>query len=138
MSRFYKVHQKQVSSQEHKRKCIAALECGLIPLFVRVHPADNVAIIVAEDGAAPGTHDATGFTVRERIPQSHKVALARMQKGEPVMRYGQTIGMANRDVEMGSWVREEDLDLLLAAESGRNAVGNSGANGVAHARWFYV
>jgi galactarate dehydratase len=78
-----------------------------------VHPADNVGIIVAAEGAGP-EEAADGFRVRERIPQSHKVALARLQKGEPVVRYGQSIGLINREVEAGCWVREEDLDLPAA------------------------
>jgi galactarate dehydratase len=86
----------------------------LIPLFVRVHSKDNVAIIVAPEGAKPGVRDEDGFTVRDQIPQSHKVALARIERGAPVVRYGQTIGLANRDVEVGSWVREEDLSLPTA------------------------
>ena len=91
-----------------------ALECGLIPLYVKVHQADTVAIIVAAEGAAPGEQDSGGFTVRERIPQSHKVALAHISKGEPIVRYGQTIGLASRDIDRGCWVREEDLDLPSA------------------------
>jgi galactarate dehydratase len=79
-----------------------------------VHESDNVAIIVAPEGVAPGVHDATGFAVRESIPQSHKVALARILSGEPVVRYGQTIGLANRTLEAGSWVREDDLSLPAA------------------------
>jgi len=31
--------------------------------------------------------------------------------GEPVLRYGQTIGIANRAIQAGSWVREELLDI---------------------------
>ena len=91
-----------------------ALECGLVPLFIRVHDRDNVAIIVASEGAAPGVDAASGFTVRDRIPQSHKVALSAIQTGEPVIRYGQTIGLANRSVAAGEWVREDDLSLPAA------------------------
>ncbi len=81
---------------------------------MKVNPADNVGIIVAAEGAAPSSLDVHGFAVRERVPQSHKVALARIAKGQAVVRYGQTIGLINRDVETGAWVREEDLDLPAA------------------------
>src|SRR5215470_16301917 len=70
-------------------------------MFIRVHPSDNVGIIV----------DPEGFTARERIPQSHKMALRAIEAGEPVIRYGQTIGLANRRIEEGAWVREELVDL---------------------------
>ena len=80
------------------------LECGLPPLYLRVHESDNAAIIVAPEGAK----------LRESIPQSHKVALARVDRGQPVIRYGQIIGLANRPIEPGSWIREEMLDLPAA------------------------
>jgi galactarate dehydratase len=39
------------------------------------------------------------------------VALQDVAVGEPVLRYGQTIGIANREIRAGGWVREEMLDL---------------------------
>ncbi len=83
----------------------------LPPLFIRVHQADNVAIVVDSEGIAAGTALPDGFTVREDIPQSHKLTLSSLNAGDPVLRYGQIIGYANRGMEAGSWVREEMLDL---------------------------
>ena len=74
------------------------------PLFIQVHPRDNVAIIVSPDG----------YRGREHIPQSHKVTLSDVQAGQPVLRYGQTIGLANRPLPAGSWVREEMLEMPAA------------------------
>ena len=84
------------------------------PLFVKVNEIDNVGIIVAADGVLAGAQDSSGLMVSERIPQSHKVALRRIEDGEPILRYGQTIGFANREIERGCWVREEYLDLPAA------------------------
>jgi galactarate dehydratase len=55
-----------------------------------------------------------GLTAREHIPQSHKIALSAIERGSPVLRYGQIIGRANRVIPAGSWVREEMLDLPAA------------------------
>ncbi|HWC98158.1 MAG TPA: galactarate dehydratase [Candidatus Sulfopaludibacter sp.] len=74
-------------------------------MHIRVHPRDNVAIIVDPEGLT---------TPRERIPQSHKMALADLAPGEPVLRYGSVIGYANRAIPAGSWVREEMLDMPVA------------------------
>lgn len=52
-----------------------------------------------------------GLTVREHIPQSHKIALIGIERGAPVFRYGQIIGRANRTIPAGSWVRAEMLEL---------------------------
>ncbi len=69
--------------------------------LVRIHPSDNVAIVV----------DPAGHHAREHIPQSHKVTLQDIAAGEPILRYGHTIGLALRDLPAGSWVREDLLTL---------------------------
>jgi galactarate dehydratase len=78
----------------------------LRPLFVKVHPADNVAIIVNEGGLAAGTRFASGLVLVEAIPEAHKVALAPIARGEAVVRYGVEIGRAEQDLAAGSWVHE--------------------------------
>jgi galactarate dehydratase len=83
----------------------------LTPLFLRVHKRDNVAIVVSADGALAGAAETSGLTAREWIPQSHKIALGSFTAGQPVVRYGETIGYANRSIERGAWVREEFIDL---------------------------
>jgi galactarate dehydratase len=93
---------------------VAEVKCRLPPLFVKVNEIDNVAIVVAGDGVLLGARDSSGLIVRERIPQSHKVALRRIEDGEPILRYGQTIGFANREIEPGCWVREDYLELPSA------------------------
>lgn len=69
--------------------------------LVRIHPLDNVAIVV----------DPAGHQAREHIPQSHKVTLVDIAPGEPIRRYGHTIGLALRPLPAGSWVREDLLTL---------------------------
>ena len=83
----------------------------MTPLFIRVHDRDNVAIIVAPEGATPALNTGSTFQLREFIPQSHKVALAELEAGERVYRYGEVIGYANRFIGAGTWVRQEMLDL---------------------------
>jgi len=73
-------------------------------MYIRVNEQDNVAIIVRPEG----------LMAREHIPQGHKIALRDLERGEPVLRYGQTIGLANRAIAAGSWVREELIDLPAA------------------------
>ncbi len=55
-----------------------------------------------------------GLTARERIPQSHKIALRDFDEGAPIVRYGVTIGHALRPIPAGSWIREDMLDLPRA------------------------
>jgi len=80
-------------------------------MYIRVDGRDNVAIVVSPDGVSPGAALPDGLTARETVPQSHKIALCDFDSGDPVLRYGQIIGHANRRIPRGSWVRKEWLDL---------------------------
>lgn len=91
----------------------------MVPLYLCVHESDNVGIIVDPDGAIAGQASPSGFAVLERIPQSHKIALHPIAVSEPVLRYGQTIGYANRPIPAGAWVREEFIDLPLPPQLDR-------------------
>jgi galactarate dehydratase len=82
-------------------------------MYIRVHPRDNVAIVVHPEGMASGEELPGGITVREHIPQSHKIALNDFAVGDPILRYGQPIGYANRPIPAGSWVREDLIDMPL-------------------------
>ena len=81
------------------------------PPYLRVHEVDNVGIVVDPNGLRAGTQLLSGLTLRESIPQAHKIALEAIDPGAPVVRYGQTIAFAKRAIEAGSWVREELLEV---------------------------
>jgi len=83
-------------------------------IYIQVHPRDNVAILVDPEGVSAGTVLPGGITARERIPQSHKVALEALEAGQPIVRYGHAIGFARRPIPAGSWVREELMDMPSA------------------------
>jgi galactarate dehydratase len=83
-------------------------------MLIRVHPQDNVAIVVDPEGVPAGREHPGAPPARERIPQSHKLLLRDLAPGDPVLRYGQPIGYANRAIPAGSWVREELLDMPAA------------------------
>ena len=86
---------------------------GKAPSHIRAHERDNVAIVVAPEGLRAGTQLPSGPTLRDSIPQAHKIALSDIEIGEPVVRYGHTIAFAKRAIRVGSWVREESLDAPL-------------------------
>src|SRR5437660_9407692 len=86
----------------------------MAPLYIQVDARDNVAIIVNPEGLPAGTSFRSGLALMERIPQSHKVALRPIESGEPIVRYGQIIGLAARAIGAGAWVREELVQLPKA------------------------
>jgi len=67
---------------------------------------DNVAVVVTPGGLPAGARLAPGLELREAIPEAHKVALADLATGDAIVRYGVTIGYANRPIMRGSWVHE--------------------------------
>jgi galactarate dehydratase len=79
------------------------------PLYILMHPADNVAIVANDGGLDAGTTFESGLTLREKVPQGHKVALVDIPAGGAVRRYNVPIGYAARDIEAGAWVTERLL-----------------------------
>jgi galactarate dehydratase len=84
------------------------------PLYIRMHAADNVAIAVNDGGLSAGAVFEDGLTVREAVPQGHKVALTDLPAGCEVRRYNVVIGRTTRDVTAGSWVHERLLEMPQA------------------------
>lgn len=78
----------------------------LRPLTIKVHPADNVAIVVNSGGLPAGTAFDDGLTLREHVPQGHKVALVAIAQDAPILRYGEVIGYATKPIPPGSWIDE--------------------------------
>jgi len=82
-----------------------------VPRVIRMHPDDNVAIVVNDHGLPAGVQVPSGPVLRERVPQGHKVALADIAAGAPVRRYNVTIGFAAQPLPAGAWVNEQRLTM---------------------------
>ena len=81
------------------------------PLHIRMHPADNVAIVANDGGLPAGTRFADGLTLVDRVPQGHKVALVDLPEGAAVLRYNVPIGYALKPTPAGAWVHERLLQM---------------------------
>ncbi len=79
-----------------------------MPRTIRLSPEDNV--VVAVDQITSGA-TAAGVVARERVPRGHKMAIAGIREGEPVRKYGQTIGFASKAITPGDWVHEQNVGL---------------------------
>ncbi len=84
------------------------------PRTVRLHPDDNVAVVLNDGGLPAGTVLPGGPVLVDKVPQAHKVALTDLAAGDAVRRYGVVIGRANRALPAGSWVHERLLDMPAA------------------------
>ncbi len=76
------------------------------PLYVKVHPEDNVAIVVNQGGLRRGARFESGLVLAEDVPEGHKVALRDIPQGTPILRYGVVIGYADAPIAGGDWVHE--------------------------------
>jgi altronate dehydratase small subunit len=73
---------------------------------------------------AQGTTDGSQIEVRDKkgrsefmavigdVPYGHKIALAALKPGDPVIKYGESIGAASRAVKKGEYVHVHNLDSL--------------------------
>jgi SAF domain len=79
------------------------------PVIV-ISAADNVG--TALETLEPGrvvTRDTAAVTVRERIPRGHKIALAAIAAGAPVIKYGNSIGTATSEIAPGAHVHTHNV-----------------------------
>lgn len=76
------------------------------PRLIRIHESDNVAVVVTEGGLPAGTRISDELVLVDAVPEAHKLALVDIAAGAPILRYGVTIGYANRAIARGSWVHE--------------------------------
>jgi len=80
-------------------------------LTLQIHPDDNVA--VALSGLAAGTKIEAGIPLRETVKRGHKIALAALPAGSPVIKYGMRIGTATAAIAPGDWVHTHNLKTAL-------------------------
>jgi altronate hydrolase len=80
-------------------------------LAIRVHLRDNVAVVAADVQAGDVVQLADGTEVRavEAIPRGSKLALGPIACGEAVIRYGEEIGKATKDIAAGEYVHSHNL-----------------------------
>ena len=76
------------------------------PRVLRLDPSDNV--VIAIDEISAGVAPKGGVSARDRIPKGHKMAVAAVEAGAPIRKFGQIIGFASRPVSAGEWVHEHN------------------------------
>ena len=86
------------------------------PLYIRIHAADNVAIVANDGGLKAGAEFADGLRLVDNVPQGHKVALVDLAEGEAIRRYDVVIGYALKALPRGSWVHERVMRMPTAPE----------------------
>ncbi|MFC7142264.1 UxaA family hydrolase [Halosimplex aquaticum] len=87
---------------------------------------DNVATALEDLEPGDTLDDADPpLTVADEVPFGHKVALADLDAGETVHKYGEVIGEASEDVARGEWVHTHNCESTRGR--GDRAVADAGA-----------
>ncbi len=79
------------------------------PKTLVLNDADNIAITLAV--LEQGRVIPQGVTANARIPKGHKIAIARIGTGAPVVKFGQIIGFATTDIAPGDWVHVHNVGM---------------------------
>lgn len=74
--------------------------------YLKMHNSDNVAVALQ---AFEPNHKAANVTLREPIPQGHKFALQDIALGQNILKYGQVIAVATRDIKAGQHVHDHNI-----------------------------
>ncbi|MBP2625410.1 MAG: galactarate dehydratase [Firmicutes bacterium] len=95
-----------------------------VPLYIKINPVDNVAIVVNGGGLPAGTVFPCGLELREHVPQGHKVALRDLKQDEEIIRYGEVIGYAVHPIHKGSWIDESLVHMPTSPDLDELSIGN--------------
>ena len=79
--------------------------------LIRINEKDNAALCVTDIRAGEElTADGIKIVSAEDIPAGHKIALCDIPAGEKVIKYGNPIGHAARDIKKGEHIHTHDLE----------------------------
>lgn len=83
-----------------------------VAAFVKLHARDNIAVAAraVPSGASIALASTNGLLTVEAIDMGHKVALQSIATGEPIRKFGQTIGYATRPIPAGGWVHTHNVE----------------------------
>lgn len=89
----------------------------------QIHAADNVATLLDEAGPGPvellgSVGNQSPLVAREAIARGHKIALAEIANGAPVVKFGVRIGHATQPIARGAWVHLHNLASDVDIRSG--------------------
>ncbi|MEP4198570.1 MAG: altronate dehydratase family protein [Aliishimia sp.] len=105
------------------------------PRMLTLHPRDNIAVALA-DISAGEVDTRSGVKVLQSVKQGHKIAIAKIDAGQNVLRYGQTIGQATTTIAAGEHVHVQNLGMGEHARDYAHASETKPLPWLTHARTF--
>ena len=75
-----------------------------------LNPADNIAICLEDMPAVTVIdQDNLKLTITKKIPRGHKVASKAVTKGDGIIKYGERMGHATKDISVGEHVHTHNV-----------------------------
>lgn len=84
--------------------------------YLRINPADNVAVVIDDNGLQEGCVINIGnceITLSGTVKRGHKFALDYIPQGTKVIKYGFPIGVATADIRPGDWIHSHNMATAL-------------------------
>lgn len=78
--------------------------------------ADTVALCLTDLAKGDRVNDGR-IIARDAVPAGHKIAVRPMKAGQPVLKYGQVIGLASHDIEIGEHVHVHNVSHEASAHA---------------------
>ncbi len=85
--------------------------------LIQINPSDNVAVALTDitSGETVALDNIT-ITASENIARGHKIALNNISNGSDIIKYGNVIAHAKKDISIGSWVHTHNAATTLSDE----------------------
>ncbi|MBO5388186.1 MAG: altronate dehydratase [Lachnospiraceae bacterium] len=85
--------------------------------LIQINPSDNVAVALTDISSGETIAlDNTTVTATENISRGHKIALKAINDGSDVIKYGNVIAHAKKDIKAGCWVHTHNATTTLSDE----------------------
>lgn len=89
--------------------------------LIRIHPSDNVAVALSPLSKGGSYSFEAGnekaiITALEDIERGHKIALCDINKGEEIIKYGNTIAIAKKAIRKGEWIHTHNAGTGLSED----------------------
>ncbi|AOT68571.1 UxaA family hydrolase [Geosporobacter ferrireducens] len=83
--------------------------------YIKIHDKDNVFVLLKDYKAGESIEiDGIKVEIKQDIPKGHKVALRKIKKDDPVVKYGLPIGYSLQDIETGEHVHVHNAKTRLS------------------------
>jgi len=82
--------------------------------WIQINKKDNVAVaLVPLPKGMELQHNNLVITLKQEVTKGHKIALFDVNKGQPLIKYGEPFGHASSDIVMGEWIHSHNAKTNL-------------------------